>query len=142
LPLLKVYQRCSYLIDVLESRVLRNTNEFNIPYGKDYGYEAMYFGVNLILMLEYRLSFDVNVMEGDDIEVLIATRKDFQHWKNNNAAQSVYRKKDRNINDVFVPSVSDSYIFILNNRYSDKLKKVNVALTHTWKQEIRSQDQG
>jgi hypothetical protein len=127
---------------MLESRVLRNSNEFNIPSGKDYGYEAMYFGVNLILMLEYRLSFDANVMEGDDIEVLIVTRKDFQRWKNNDAVQSVYQKKDRNINDVFTPSVSDSYVFILNNRYSDKMKKVNVALTHAWKQEIRSQDQG
>lgn len=127
---------------MLESRVLRNSNEFNIPHGKDYGYEAMYFGVNLILMLEYRLSFDVNVMEGDDIEVLIVTRKDFQQWKTNGAAQSVYQKKDRNINYVFVPSTSDSYVFILNNRYSDKMKKVNVALTHTWNQEIRSQDHG
>ncbi len=127
---------------MLESRVLRNSNEFNIPSGKDYGYEAMYFGVNLILMLEYRLSFDVDVTEGDDIEVLIVTRKDFQRWKNNDAVESVYQKKDRNINDVFIPSVSDSYVFILNNRYSDKMKKVNIALTHVWKQEIRSQDQG
>lgn len=127
---------------MLESRVLRNSNEFNIPSGKDYGYEAMYFGVNLILMLEYRLSFDVNVIEGDDIEVLIVTRKDFQRWKNNDAVQSVYQKKDRSINDVFIPSASDSYVFILNNRYSDKTKKVNIALTHTWKQELRSQDQG
>lgn len=109
---------------MLDSRVLRNTNEFNIPSGKDYGYEAMYFGVNLILMLEYRLSFDVNVIEGDDIELLIVTRKDFQQWKNNNAVQSVYRKKDRDINDVFTPSVSDSYVFILNNQYSDKMKIV------------------
>ncbi|HLE34560.1 MAG TPA: hypothetical protein VI698_01590 [Nitrososphaerales archaeon] len=127
---------------MLESRVLRNSNEFNIPSGKDYGYGAMYFGVNLILMLEYKLSFDVNVIEGDDIEVLIVTRKDFQRWKNNDAVQSVYQKKDRDINDVFIPVVSDSYVFILNNRYSDKMKKVNIALTHTWKQEIRSQDQG
>ncbi len=127
---------------MLESRVLRNSNEFNIPSGKDYGYEAMYFGVNLILMLEYRLSFDVNVIEGNDIEVLIVTRKDFQRWKNNDAVQSVYQKKDRNINDVFIPSTSDSYVFVLNNRYSDKMKKVNVALTHSWKQEIRSEDQG
>ena len=69
---------------MLESRVLRNTNEFNIPYGSDYGYEAMYFGVNLILMLDYRLSFDINVQEGDDIEALIVTRKDFARWKDNN----------------------------------------------------------
>ena len=128
---------------MLESRVLRDSNEFNIPYGNDYGYEAMYFGVNLILMLEYRLSFDVNVMEGDDIEVLIVTRKDFERWKNNDNVQNVYQKKDRRINDVFVPALSDSYVFILNNRYSDMMKKVNIALTHSWKQEIKShQDQG
>jgi len=128
---------------VLESRVLRNTNEFNIPHGNHYGYEAMYFGVNLILMLEYRLSFDVNVLEGDDIEVLIVTRKDFQKWKNNDTVQNVYQKRNRSINDVFIPAVSDSYVLILNNRYSDTMKKVNIALTHSWKQEIRShQDQG
>jgi len=68
---------------MIESRVLRNANEFNVPYGNNYGYEAMYFGVNLILMLEYRLSFDISVLEGDDIEVLIVTRKDFERWKNN-----------------------------------------------------------
>ncbi len=124
---------------MLESRVLRNTNEFNIPYGIDYGYEAMYFGVNLILMLEYKLSFDVNVSEGDDIEVLIVTRKDFTKWKNSNndSVQAVYQKKGDRINDLFVPTASDSYVLILNNRYSDKMKKVNIALTHTWKQEMQ-----
>jgi len=128
---------------VLESRVLRNNNEFNIPYGKDYGYEAMYFGVNLILMLEYRMSFDINVSEGDGIEVLIVTRKDFERWKNNETVPCVYQKKDRRINDLFVPAVSDSYVLILNNRYSNAMKKVNIALTHTWKQDIRArQDQG
>jgi hypothetical protein len=132
---------------VLESRVLRNSNEFNIPSGYDYGYEAMYFGVNLILMLEYRLSFDVNVIEGNDLEVLIATRNDFERWKNNeNNSTLVYQKKGKRINDVLIPSVSDSYVLILNNRYSDKMKRVSVALTHTWKQEIRphnlEQDQG
>jgi len=128
---------------VLESRVLRNAHELNIPYGKEYGYEAIYFGVNLILMLEYKLSFDVNVLEGDDIEVLIVTRKDFERWKNNDKVQNVYQKKGRSINDVFVPTVSDSYVLILNNRYSNAMKKVNIALTHSWKQEIRpQQDQG
>ncbi len=128
---------------MLDSRVLRNSNEFNIPYGNDYGYEAMYFGVNLLLMIEYRLSFDVNVIEGDDIEVMILTRNDFERWKNNDNVQTVYRKKDRSINDIFIPNASASYVLILNNRYSDKMKKVNIALTHTWKQQIRpDQDQG
>lgn len=128
---------------MLESRVLRNNNEFNVPYGNDYGYEAMYFGVNLILMIEYRLSFDVNVLEGDDIEVMILTRKDFDRWKNNDNVQTAYQKKDPRINDIFIPDASDSYVLILNNRYSDKMKKVNIALTHTWKQQTRpDQDQG
>jgi len=128
---------------VLESRVLREANEFNIPYGNDYGYEAMYSGVNLILMLEYRLSFDINVLEGNDIEVLIVTRKDFERWKNNDKVQNVYQKKDRSINDVFVPTVSDSYVLILNNRYSNAMKKVSMALTHSWKQKVKlHQDQG
>ena len=41
--------------------VMRNINEFNIPAGSSHGYEILYFGVNLILMLDYRLSFDVEV---------------------------------------------------------------------------------
>jgi hypothetical protein len=40
---------------------MRNINEFNIPHGNSHGYEILYFGVNLILMLNYRLSFDVEV---------------------------------------------------------------------------------
>ena len=123
---------------MLESRVLRNANEFNIPYGSEYGYEAMYFGVNLILMLEYKLSFDINVLEGNDIEALIVTRKDFERWKSNDAVQAVYWKKGNRINNVFTPASSDSYVLILNNRYSNAMKRVNVALTHTWKQEIQS----
>lgn len=123
---------------MLESRVLRNSNEFNVPYGNEHGYEAMYFGVNLILMLEYRLSFDVNVVIGDDIELLIVKRGDFDRWKSNENVQFVYQSKGKRLNDVFIPSSSDSYVLILNNRYSDVLKKVNIALTHSWKQEIRT----
>ena len=41
--------------------VMRNINEFNIPPGDSSGYEIVYFGVNLILMLDYRLSFDIEV---------------------------------------------------------------------------------
>jgi hypothetical protein len=44
----------------------------------------MYFGVNLILMLDYRLSFDIDVKNGEGIEVLIISRKDVPAWKNNN----------------------------------------------------------
>ena len=42
-------------------QVMRNINEFNIPQGDFHGYEIMYFGVNLILMLDYRLSFDIEL---------------------------------------------------------------------------------
>ena len=65
--------------------VMRNINEFNIPAGNSHGYEVLYFGVNLILMLNYRLSFDVEVKNSDkEIEVLIVSRKDVPTWKENN----------------------------------------------------------
>ena len=41
--------------------VMRNINEFNIPTENSQGYEILYFGVNLILMFDYRLAFDVEV---------------------------------------------------------------------------------
>lgn len=41
--------------------VVRSTNEFNIPPGDAHGYEILYFGVNLILMFDYKLSFDIEV---------------------------------------------------------------------------------
>ena len=34
--------------------VMRNINEFNIPSGDTHGYEILYFGVNLLLMFDYR----------------------------------------------------------------------------------------
>ena len=44
----------------------------------------MYFGVNLILMLDYRLSFDIEVKNSDkEIEVLMIKRKADTKWKNN-----------------------------------------------------------
>jgi hypothetical protein len=72
--------------------VMRNINEFNIPYGGIHGFEILYFGVNLILMFDYRLSFDVELKSSDDdsssstsatdkIEVLIISRKDVSAWK-------------------------------------------------------------
>jgi hypothetical protein len=36
--------------------VMRNINEFNVPAGISEGYEILYFGVNLILMIDYRLT--------------------------------------------------------------------------------------
>ncbi len=61
---------------------MRNINEFNIPVGNSHGYEILYFGVNLILMRDYRLAFDVEVKNSDNqIEVLIISRKDVLAWK-------------------------------------------------------------
>ena len=63
---------------------MRNINEFNIPAGNTHGYEILYFGVNLILMFDYRLAFDIEVKNSDkEIEVLVISRKDIQVWKAN-----------------------------------------------------------
>jgi hypothetical protein len=133
--------------------VMRNINEFNMPAGNTSGYEILYFGVNLILMFDYRLSFDMEVIKnsnsGGEIEVLIIRRKDVRAWKSNSSSnQDInlhYRKRGERINDIFKPSVSDAYAFILSNRFSRinnddnnyKTKTVEVTLIHTWQQEIK-----
>lgn len=51
-----------------------------------------------------------------------------------------YKKHGTSINDVFKPSISDSYAFILDNRSSNedsRTKKVDVTLVHTWQQEVK-----
>jgi hypothetical protein len=124
--------------------VMRNINEFNIPYG-DCGYEILYFGVNLILMFDYRLSFDVDVQNSDErIEVLILSRKDTSAWKgvkDVDKIKSFYVNSGARINDVFKPTTSDAYAFILNNRSFARedcnTKKVQVTLVHTWQQEVK-----
>ena len=125
--------------------VMRNINEFNIPCNDPNGYEILYFGVNLILMFEYRLSFDVKVRNSEEkIKVLIISRKHVLNWKTNANMQDVtiyYREDDTSINDVFKPSISDSYAFILDNRFSSdgdsRPRNVEVTLVHTWQQEIK-----
>jgi hypothetical protein len=138
--------------------VIRSINELNIPSGDTQGYEILYFGVNLILMLDYRLSFNVEVKSSDysdEIEVLIISRKDVSAWKDNdgtdenNSSSSAecinmhYRNNGQKINDIFKPSISDAYAFILSNRTSPsnnkepKTKAVKVTLTHSWQQEIK-----
>ena len=129
---------------------MRNINEFNIPAENSHGYEILYFGVNLILMFDYRLSFDVEVKssssDDDKIEVLIISRKDIPAWKSNINTHNVklhYSNNGHRINDIFKPSVSDAYAFILSNRYSSinnnnpETKRVEVTLIHTWQQEIK-----
>ena len=126
---------------------MRNINEFNIPAGDIHGYEILYFGVNLILMFDYRLSFDIQVKnsDSDKIEVLIISRKDIPAWKSNGSNQDVkllYSNSGERINDIFKPLTSDAYAFILSNRSSSmnnnsETKTVVVTLIHTWKQEIK-----
>ena len=124
---------------------MRNINEFNIPAGNSHGYEILYFGVNLILMLNYRLSFDVEVKNSNkEIQVLIFSR--FPAWKENNRSPQItpyYSSKGIRINDVFRPPASDAYAFILNNQFSNNnthdnvIKSVEVTLIHNWHQEVK-----
>jgi hypothetical protein len=124
--------------------VMRNINEFNVPAG-DLGYEILYFGVNLILMFDYRLSFDIEVQNSNEkIEVLILSRKDISAWKSANYIRNMklyYNNSGTRINDVFKPSISDAYAFILNNRplptKVSETKKVQVTLVHSWQQEVK-----
>ena len=129
------------------SHVMRNINEFNIPAGDTHGYEILYFGVNLILMFDYRLSFDIQVKnsDGDKIGVFIISRKDILAWKSNGSNQDVkllYSNSGERINDIFKPLTSDAYAFILSNKSSSmnnnsETKTVEVTLIHTWQQEIK-----
>jgi hypothetical protein len=131
------------------SHVMRNINEFNIPAGDTHGYEILYFGVNLILMFDYRLSFDIEVKNSENgsnkIEVLIISRKDIPAWKSNGSNQDVkllYSNSGERINDIFKPLISDAYAFILSNRSSSfnnnsETKTVELTLIHTWQQEIK-----
>lgn len=112
-----------------------------------------YFGVNLILMFDYRLSFDIEVIKDSDgssnkIEVIIISKKDVPAWKEGNHSGSNtdikfhYSNSGERINDIFKPSVSDAYAFILSNKTSpvsnnSKTKTVEVTLIHTWQQEIK-----
>ena len=52
-----------------------------------------------------------------------------------------YRNKGKSINDIFRPSISDAYAFILSNRTSvndnSMTKAVDLTLIHSWQQEIK-----
>jgi len=129
------------------SHVMRNINEFNIPAGNSNGYEILYFGVNLILMFDYRLSFDIEVKNGNnEIEVLLISRKQIPAWKSNASSNEdmkpYYSNSGIRVNDVFKPLISDAYAFIIRNRSASitdysKTKLVEVTLIHTWQQEIK-----
>ena len=124
--------------------VMRNINEFNIPAGNSHGYEILYFGVNLILMFDYRLAFDIEVKNSNnEIEIRILSRKDIPTWKENNDISKIkpyYSKNGLKINDVFKPTISDAYAFVINNRKSSishEVITVEVILTHNWQQEVK-----
>jgi hypothetical protein len=126
--------------------VMRNINEFNIPSGNSHGYEILYFGVNLILMFDYRLSFDVQVKNcNKEIQILILSRKDIPKWKENYDSKNLetniyYSRSGLKINDVFKPTISNAYAFVLNNRESSishEVKTVEVTLIHNWQQEVK-----
>ena len=126
--------------------VMRNINEFNIPTENSQGYEILYFGVNLILMFDYGLAFDVEVTNSDkEIEVLIVSRKDIPTWKENTDGKKAeitlyYKRSGLKINDVFKPTTSDAYAFVLNNRgspISHEVNTVEVTLIHNWQQEVK-----
>jgi myo-inositol-hexaphosphate 3-phosphohydrolase len=71
-------------------QVMRNINEFNIPTGDLHSYEIIYSGVNLIMMVDYKLSFNIEVKNSDkEIDVLIISRKDVTVWKNNDGYSEV-----------------------------------------------------
>jgi hypothetical protein len=123
---------------------MRNINEFNIPAGNSQGYEILYFGVNLILMFDYRLAFDIEVKNSDDeIQILILSRRDIPVWKEKNDSSEInlyYNRSGLKINDVFKPTISDAYAFVLNNRgysVSHEVKTVEVTLVHNWQQEVK-----
>jgi hypothetical protein len=148
---------CDKTVVKVLPHVIRNINELNIPSGETHGYEILYFGVNLILMFDYRLSFNMEVKSSDSsdkIQVLIISRKDVSAWKdrdgtNDNNSSSTerikmhYRSNGHKINDIFKPPISNAYAFILSNRTSPnhnkktKSKAVKVTLTHSWHQEIK-----
>jgi hypothetical protein len=93
-------------------------------------------------MFDYRLSFDIEVQNSNEnIQVLIISRKDVPAWKatKNKDVNIYYDKLGTRINDVFKPSISDAYAFILKNRslLDSKPQKVEVILVHTWLQEVK-----
>ena len=97
-------------------------------------------------MFDYRLAFDVEVTNSDkEIEVLIVSRKDVPTWKENDDSKRpeinfYYSRWGLKINDVFKPTTSDAYAFVINNRgssISNEVKTVEVTLIHNWQQEVK-----
>src|SRR3712207_4160383 len=95
--------------------VIRSINELNIPAGNTNGFEILYFGVNLLLMFDYRLSFNIEVRQSDrthQIEVFIISRKDVSAWKNSSCLHN---------NSSSTPSITKS----ITVHYSNTGRKIN-----------------
>jgi len=97
-------------------------------------------------MLDYRLSFDEVKNSNKEIQVLIFSRKYIPTWKENSSRNSqitpYYSRRGIRINDVFRPTASDAYAFVLDNRFShdtsnNVIKTVEVTLIHNWQQEVK-----
>jgi hypothetical protein len=96
-------------------------------------------------MFDYRLAFDIKVKNSDnEIEILILSRKDISAWKENNDSSKIklyYSKDGLKINDIFKPTISDAYAFVINNRKKSstihEVKTVEVVLTHNWQLEVK-----
>src|SRR5919197_215923 len=120
--------------------VMRNINEFNIPSGNSSGYEILYFGINLILMFDYRLAFDIEIKNSDnEIQVLILSRRDIPAWKENDDSSKI-SEINLYYELIHKPIISDAYAFVLNNRKSSishEAKTVEVTLIHNWQQEVK-----
>jgi hypothetical protein len=62
---------------------------------------------------------------------------------NNNRNSKInlyYSRSGLKINDIFKPTISDAYAFVLNNRWSSishEVKTVGVTLIHNWQQEVK-----
>lgn len=77
----------------------------------------MYFGANLILIFDYKLTFGTKIRSSDDdnrIEVIIISIKG-SSWKSNDGTLNIklnYSNNGDKINEILKPSRSDAYAFI------------------------------
>jgi len=96
-----------------------------------------------LIVISYVQTNLVNCLVSE-IGVLIISRSYVPAWKCNATNQDLnthYGNHGTRINDIFKPSSSDAYAFILDNRFpsigDSETKRVDVTLVHTWQQEIR-----
>jgi|tagenome__1003787_1003787.scaffolds.fasta_scaffold20986806_4 hypothetical protein len=62
--------------------VMRNINKSNIPADNSQDHEMLYFGVNQIIMSDYRLALNVLPDRSNyETEVFIMSRREVDKWK-------------------------------------------------------------